>query len=120
MVRHEAQTTSSHLKDRGVVRIAQPRRRLDQCIEYFLHIERRSADDLQNISSGSLLLEGLAQLVEKAGVLDGDDGLVCKALDERDLLVGKWSNLLAVNDNHADQFILLEHRHCDVRLGSSQ
>jgi len=61
-----------------------------------------------------------AQLVEQPSILDGNDGLVCKALDELDLLVGERPNLLAVNDNDADQFILLEHRHCDVRLGPSQ
>ena len=46
LVRHEAQTIAKHLKDRGVIRIAQARCGLDQRIEYFLHVERRPADDL--------------------------------------------------------------------------
>src|SRR5262249_31014256 len=42
-------TIAKHLKDRSVIRIAQARCELDKCIEYFLHVERRPADDLQNI-----------------------------------------------------------------------
>ena len=59
MVRHEAQPMANHLKDPNIIRIAQSRRRLDQRIEYFLHVERRPADDLQNISSSGLLFQRL-------------------------------------------------------------
>src|SRR6516165_3987470 len=55
MVRHEAQTIAKHLEDRGVIRIAQACCGLDQRIEYFLHVKRRPADDLQNIGGGGLL-----------------------------------------------------------------
>jgi hypothetical protein len=41
----------------------------------------------------------VAQLVEQAGVLDGDDGLVGEILHELDLLVGEGWNLLAVDDD---------------------
>ena len=40
-----------------------------------LQIEGRSADDLEHVGGGGLLLQRFAQLVEQAGVLDGDDGL---------------------------------------------
>src|SRR5262249_47451146 len=59
MVRNETQTIAKHLKDRGIIRIAQARCGLDQRIEYFLHVERRPADDLQNISSSGLLFQRL-------------------------------------------------------------
>jgi hypothetical protein len=39
MVRDEEQTIAKHLKDCGVIRIAQVRCGLDQRIEYFLHVE---------------------------------------------------------------------------------
>jgi hypothetical protein len=46
MVRNEARTIANHLKDRGIIGVAQSRRGLDQRIEYFLHVEGRPADDL--------------------------------------------------------------------------
>jgi hypothetical protein len=46
MVRNEAHTIAKHLKDCGVIRIAQARCGLDQRIEYLLHVERRPAYDL--------------------------------------------------------------------------
>jgi len=57
MVRNEAQTVAKHLKNCRVICIAQARRGLDQRIEYFLHVERRTADDLQNIGCGRLLFQ---------------------------------------------------------------
>ena len=53
----------------------------------------------------------LPQFVEQPRVLDGDDGLSGEALDQRDLLVGKGPNFLAVESERADQFVLLEHWH---------
>ena len=52
-----------------------------------------------------------AQLVEQAGVLNGDDGLGGKVRDKLDLLVAKRPYLLAIDDDAADQLALLEHRH---------
>src|SRR5262249_50437116 len=65
----------------GPVRVAQPRRCFDDRIEYLLQIERRAADDLEHVSGGGLLLQRLPQLIEKASVLDGDDGLAGEVLD---------------------------------------
>jgi len=62
MVRHEAQAIAKHLIDRSVIRIAQARSRLDQRIKYPLQIERRPADDLQDIGGGRLLFQGFCQL----------------------------------------------------------
>ena len=56
-----------------------------------------------------------AQLVEQPRVLDGDDGLRGEVLHQLDLLVGERANLLAVDDDGADQFVVLEHRHGDQR-----
>ena len=73
-----------------MVRFAQPHRRLGKRIEHRLQIEGRAADDLEHVGGGGLLLQRLAQLVEQAGVLDGDDGLRGEVLDQLDLLVGEW------------------------------
>ena len=68
--------------DRRHVGLAQSGGRLNKRVEHRLQIEGRAADDLEHVSGGGLLLQGfshvvgaLAQLVEQAGVLDGDDGL---------------------------------------------
>ena len=71
---------------------------------------------MQDLRSRRLLLQclakiagALAQLVEQPRVLDGDDGLIGEVLDERDLLLGEWADLLAINGDRTDQLVLLEH-----------
>ena len=61
----------------------------DQRVEYGLQIERRTADDLEHVGGGGLLLQGFAQLVEQPRVLDGDDGLGGESSYQFDLLVGE-------------------------------
>jgi len=56
-----------------------------------LQIEARAADDLEHVGGGGLLLQRLAQLVEQARVLNGNEGLSGESLDERDLFVGEPS-----------------------------
>ena len=58
----KAETIAKYLKNHGVIRIAQARRGLDQRIKHPLQVERRPADDLQNIGSGRLLFQGFSQL----------------------------------------------------------
>src|SRR5262249_48220923 len=60
---------------------------------HFLHVERRPADDLQNIGGGRLLFQGLCQLpfarllgLEKASVLDCDYSLIGKAAGKMHLV----------------------------------
>src|SRR5262249_9178156 len=57
----------------------------------------------------------LAQLLEQARVLDGDDGLVSEVLYQFDLFVGEGANLLAINNNCANQVVVLEHWDRDQR-----
>ena len=68
----------------ALVRVAEPRRRLDQRIQHGLQIESRAADHLEHVGGGGLLLQQfdsrVAQLVEQPRVLDGDDGLVGEIL----------------------------------------
>ena len=79
--------------------------------EHRLQFAGRAADDPQHVGGGGLLLQRFAQLVEQPGVLDGDDGLSGEVRDQLDLLVGERAHLLAVDDDRADQLVLLEHRH---------
>ena len=51
-----ARVLSGRTQDLRLIRPTQSRCRLDQRIEHGLQIERRAADDLEHIGSGSLLL----------------------------------------------------------------
>src|SRR6202011_2202389 len=62
----------------------------------------------------------LEQFVEQAHVLDGDHGLIGEIGDQRDLLVGEWAHLLPVDDNRADELVVLEHRHAEKAPGPSK
>ena len=83
-------------------------------------------DDPQHLGGRGLLLQrlgqivgALAQLVEQPRVLDGDDGLGGEVRDQLDLLVGERPNFLAVDDDRADQLVVLEHRHAtNVRIAA--
>src|SRR5262245_60427193 len=75
------------LEEPGMVGLTEPRCRLDQSIEDRLQIESRAADDLEHIGGGGLLLEGFAQLIEQARVLDGDNRLCREVLHHLDLFV---------------------------------
>ncbi len=66
---------------------------------------------LQHLRRGGLLLQRLPQFVEQPRVLDGDDGLGGEILHQFDLLVGERPDLAAVNADHSDQRVFLEHRH---------
>ena len=98
------------MPQRHTVRLAQSRRRFDQRVEHRLQVESRAADDLEHVGGGGLLLQRFAQLVEQAGVLDGDDGLGGEVRHQLDLLVGERPDLLAVDGDGTDQLVLLEHR----------
>ena len=63
------------------IRFAKARRRLDQCVQYRLEIERRPADDLEDVGGRGLLLKKFTQLVEQPRILDRDDGLGGKILN---------------------------------------
>src|SRR5262249_5819267 len=57
-----------------------------------------------------LLLQRLPQFIEQPRILDGDDGLGGEVRHQRYLLLGEWSDLLAVNPDKADYFRVPEHR----------
>src|SRR5262249_37978052 len=92
-----AAVLSGRTQDQRLVRLAQPRCRLDERLEHRLQIEGRAADDLEYVRGGGLLLQRLAQFVEQASILDGNDGLRGEVLDQIYLLVGERPDLLVVN-----------------------
>src|SRR6516162_1824532 len=57
-------------------RLAKPNGLFEYRVEYRAEVTRRGVDDLQHLSDGCLLLQGLARLGNEARVLDRDDRLV--------------------------------------------
>src|SRR5262249_58388337 len=101
----------------------QPRRVLDQRLEYGPKIEGRSADQLQHLGGRRLLFQRLRdlsmcgrerfvllfQFLEQPHVLDGNDGLVPEGLEQRDLLVGKGTRLRLVGVERAAVGAIAQH-----------
>src|SRR5262249_8290140 len=90
---------------------AEPDSRTQESVKHGLQIECRAAYHLEHVGGRGPLLERLAQLIQQAHVLDGNDGLRCEVSHQLDLLVHKWPHLLAVDDNGTDQLLLLQHRY---------
>ena len=78
---NELERVDAKACDVRIICSAEPCRRLDQRAEHRLQIKGRAADDLEHVGGGGLLLQRLAQLVEQARILDGDDGLTGEVLD---------------------------------------
>src|SRR6516165_4358146 len=105
MVDHAARTPYA-----SALRLAQPRCRFDKCIQNALQIESRTADHLEHVGGGGLLLERFAQFGEQARVLDRDRGLVGKGLYQGDLLLREGSHLTAPNGDDSDKIRLPKKR----------
>src|SRR5262245_21965236 len=89
-------------------------------IEYRLYVSLRLSDGLQDLTRCCLLFQSLThlsvslgqrtifllQLCEQPHILNGDDGLVGKDLQELDLLVRKSPHLLPAKEERADRHAL--------------
>src|SRR6516162_2954842 len=108
--RYPAQSASLVKREGANIGTAQTRGILDHCVKYRSELARRAGDDPQHLRGRGLPIQRLAQLVEQARVVDGDDGLTREARHQIDLLFGEGANLLPVNADDADHLVLLEHR----------
>ena len=106
--------------DRGLVRIAEPRRRLDQRLQHRFEIECGAADDLQHVRCRRLLPQRLGQLararldlVKQTHVLDRDHGLVGEGGDQLDLFARERPDDVPRHDDHADRRIPAQQRHAE-------
>ena len=87
-----------------------------------MQIERRTADDLQDVGGGRLLLKRFLKVarlclhfVEQAHVLDCDHRLVCEGGHEIDLALRKRDRLGAPERKRADYFAVAHQRHAEHR-----
>ena len=87
---------------------------LDDGVEDRLHVRGRAADDAEHLGGCRLMLQRFAQFcvallefLEQPHVLDGDNRLVGKGFEKRDLFLRERSNLRSANDNYSDRQHLL-------------
>jgi len=95
----------------------------DDGVERRAQLVTHAGYELRLVCAGLLELAVLVlDLVEQARVLDCDDGVRGEILQQLDLLVGERAYLQPVDDDHADQLVLPEHRNrqkgpCAYELG---
>ena len=106
--------------DRGLVGLAQSGGRLDERLQHRLQVEGGAADHLEHVGGGGLLLQRFAQLVEQAGVLDGDYRLVGECLQHIELLLRQRPRREPNNADGADRGIAPQHRHDGDRAVASR
>ncbi len=93
---HDSQNIAVAKQQRAEVRLTKPRRALKHGVKHWRQISGRRGNDAQYIGRRRLLFEGFAQLGKQPRVLNGDDGLIGEARDQRDLLVSKRPHFLAI------------------------
>ena len=100
-----------------VINPTNPSRALDNGVEDRLHVRGRPADDPEHFGSCSLMFQSFAQfrvallkLLEQPHIFDGDNCLVSKGLEKRDLLVGKRFDLCAPNYDNSDRDVFTKQR----------
>jgi hypothetical protein len=99
---HGAQHIALVHHDHHVVRVAEARRVLGNCVEHRRNVGRRAADHAQDLGGRSLPLERFLRLVEEPRVLDRDHRLIGERLQQRDLLLGELAHDVAADEDHAD------------------
>src|SRR5215467_14274824 len=77
---------------------------LHDCIEHWLHVGRRAADDAEHFGRCSLMLQGLAQFsvsflqfFEQTNILNRNYCLIGKRFEQLNLSLGERTNLCAAN-----------------------
>src|SRR5262249_9087350 len=65
--RHKMVVRALLTSDRGLIRLTKSASRFNERLQHCLQIERRTADDLEYVGGGGLLLQRFAQLVEQGG-----------------------------------------------------
>src|SRR6516164_2262561 len=89
-------------------------------VEHWGEVTWRGIDNLQYLGGRGLLLQGLARLGQQPRILDRDHRLRREILQQRDLLVGKRLDLLAIDRQHAEQGISLPQRYGEMAAGAAE
>ena len=76
-------------------------------VKHRREVAGRRVDDLQYLCDRLLLLQRLACFCDQSRVLDGDDCLVGKSAEQRELLLGEWFHPVADHDEDPDRLVLV-------------
>src|SRR5215831_15642142 len=89
---------------------------LHDCIEHWLHVRRRAADDAEHLGGCGLMFQGLAQFCialleffEQPHILDSDYRLSGKSLKRLDLSLGERTNLRSSDIDYTNRIPFPEH-----------
>src|SRR5207249_5426789 len=106
-------------EDGGNGSVAEPGRALHDRVEDRLQLALRTADYTKDLTGRGLLIERLRQrpilrleLLEQADVLNGDDRLVGKGLEQRNLTVGEGPDLCAADPDDPKSNSFAHERYC--------
>src|SRR5262249_19931582 len=124
---HQVVFAVLQLEEKGMFRLAQARRCLQDGINYWLQLVGRARNDVEHVTDRSLIVERFLDLararlhlVEQPHVLDRDHRLVGEGGGQLDLLVGEWPHLGALQGDSAHRDPLAEHRHSQCRPKASE
>src|SRR5262245_65884470 len=101
-MKHKARDAIDYLRQSSKICFTYSGRIAQNCVEHRSQFTGRARDNFEYFRGRGLLLKRLAQLSQQARILDGNDGLSSKILHQLDLLVGKWSYLLAIDRDGAN------------------
>ena len=116
--RHMAVDLALAYRDSCGIGAAKPGGRLHYCVQHWLHIGGRPADDLQHIAGRGLVFERLfevaragLQFSEQPRILHRDDRLVGKGAHQFGLPLGERLDPMAVKCDDADWLALAQQRY---------
>src|SRR4051812_1617400 len=108
MVCHPSKIVPFTMEYDGVNCIAETGGVFGDRIQYHLKIGWGCSDHPQQLADCRLLLQRLCLFSKQPRVLNSDDSLVRKCLEQGDLLFGEWEYLGAPNQDHPDRRTILE------------
>src|SRR2546425_969793 len=95
-------TVGLEAEDDGALRTAEPGRGLEDAVEDGSELERRSADEPEDVRGRGLALERRPRLVEQPRILDRDRRLIRECLQKLDLLVSEGPSFYAAQNDRAE------------------
>ena len=110
-IRHERRCVTIEPPHDPGVRSAQPDRTFDQAVHHRGEVPRMGADEGEHLAGGRLQLERLAEVLEEAGVGDGERRLLAEGRERRELVLGERPHLVAVHVQRADGGAVMGERH---------
>src|SRR5262252_8634505 len=86
---------------------AEPVRLFQYRLEHRRKVAGRGVDDLQHFGGRGLLFQRLSRLGQEPRVLHSNDRLRSEVLQQRDLLVGEGTHLAAIDNDCAEETVIL-------------